>query len=337
MDLKTMPKVELHRHLAGCISPRIALEMAQRFNSPVPSSDLHELSSAIVCHRPLKSLQQVLDCFEVFSKLFISPEAIQYATRQAVLDAAADSIRYLELRFSPGFLAYQHGLPLDEVMEAVVTGAAIASRDTGTMVPLIAIASREMGPEICMETFQLASRYAPPIVGVDLAGNEDDWPPELFAEAFEFSALKKLKATVHAGEQAHPENIEKAVLLLGARRIGHGITAVDHPEVADMLARKNVALEISITSNWIINAVPSRDDHPVARLRHLGIPITINSDDPALFGITLTGELNLFRRLCGLSIGDVVQNQVDSLKYAFAPEVDVGIVRQELYDWFNRG
>lgn len=337
MDVKTMPKVELHRHLAGCITPRIALEMARRFNSPVPATDLHTLSNTIVCHRPLKSLQDVLGCFDAFSRMFVSPEAVQYAARHAVLDAAADSVRYLELRFSPGFMAFQHSLPLDEVVEAVVSGVADAVAETGAQVPLIAIASREMGPEVCMETFKLASRFAPPIVGVDLAGNEDDFPPEMFTEAFEFARTRGLHATVHAGEQGYPENVEKAVLLLGARRIGHGIRIVDTPEIARLLVRKDVALEISITSNWIINAVPSRETHPVARLRRMGVPICINSDDPALFGITLSGELKLFKRICGLTMGDILQNQVDSLKYAFASQAQIGVVRQELYDWWNRG
>lgn len=331
-----MPKSELHRHLAGCITPELIVELAERFAVPVPSRDLEELDRLVVLRKPMETLQQVLACFHLFMGLFTSPRVVRYVTERVIDDAARDGIRYLELRFSPGFVAHSHGLNLVDVMDAVAEGAAAAATRNAMTVPLIAIASREMGASKCLETFRLAAEYRPQIVAVDLAGDEDGYPPELFVEAFEFARSSGLAATVHAGEQANPGNVKTAVVRLHATRIGHGIRVVDEPEIVELLKEGRVALEISVTSNYIVGAVPTPAEHPVGRLMEAGVPVTINSDDPALFGITLSSELNQFARLWGHSRGDLVRNQLASLDHAFASPAEIGLVRQELHQWWNR-
>jgi len=329
-----MPKAELHRHLAGCITPAIALEMADRFGSPVPANDLPGLTRAMVLAEPLRSLQEVLSRFTVIAHLFVSPEAVRYAARRAVEGAASDGIRYLELRFSPGFTSFAHGLAPEAVVEAVIEGARAGADATGCVVPLIAIASREMGPQVCRETFSLAARYRPWIFGVDLAGDEDNHPPERFRPAFDQARSDGLSVTVHAGEQGFADNVATAIVELGARRIGHGIRIVDRPDLVELVREHRVVLEISVTSNWIVGAVPTPDEHPVARLMQAGVAVALNSDDPALFGITLSSELELCQRVVpGL---DLVQAQRVALDHAFGNPVAVGRVRQELYEWSTR-
>ena len=335
-SIQEMPKAELHRHLAGCITPEIIAEVARRFAVPVPSLDIAELDRLVVLRRPMESLQQVLACFHIFMSLFTSPRVVQYVTERVLDDAARDGIRYLELRFSPGFMAHSHGLNLVDVMDAVAEGAAAAAARNAMTVPLFAIASREMGPEVCLETFRLAADYQPRVVAVDLAGDEDGFPPELFIEAFEYARSAGLAATVHAGEQANPANVRTAVEKLHATRIGHGIRSIHEPAVMELLKARNVALEISVTSNYIVGAVPSPEEHPVGRLMEAGVPVAINSDDPALFGITLSRELLQFARLWNHSLGDLVRNQLESLDHAFAAPAEVGLVRQELHDWWSR-
>ena len=331
-----MPKVELHRHLAGSITPGILAEAAARFDAPVPARSAPELARKVVLTRPMESLKQVLDCFAVFAAIFTSAEVVEFVTRRVVEDAARDNVRYLELRFSPGFMAFAHGLNLVDVVEAVIAGTTTAAKEHSVVVPLIAIASREMGPNVCMETFKLASAYRPHIVGVDLAGDEDNYPPELFEEAFEFAHSRGLKVTVHAGEQANPENVRTAIQRLHAARIGHGIRIAGHRDLIELVREREVALEISVTSNYIVGAVQSPQDHPICRLKRDGVIATVNSDDPALFGITLSSELELYAGLCSRSLGDLVADQLEALKHGFAPEVVKGVVRQQLYDWWNR-
>jgi adenosine deaminase len=329
-----MPKAELHRHLAGCVTPRIALEMAERFGAPIPVRELEPLERAMVLQEPLRSLQDVLARFSLVAHLFVSPAAVRFAARRAVEDAAADGVRYLELRFSPGFTSYAHHLNHEAVVEAVLEGTRDACRETGCIVPLLVIASREMGPDVCMETFRLAARHRPAVVGVDLAGDEDNHPPERFRAAFDYARGEGLAVTVHAGEQGFPDNVGTAIRLLGARRIGHGIRIVDRPDLIETVLEHGAALEICVTSNWIVGAVPTPEEHPLGRLMASRVPVSLNSDDPALFGITLSSELDLCRRVVpGL---DLVQAQRDALDRAFGNPVDVGRVRQELREWSTR-
>ncbi len=334
--LPFMPKAELHRHLAGSISSATLLEANRRFGVELPAVTVAKLRELTVLERPMTSLQEVLSRFEFFANICISAEVVEFLANRAVADAAREAVRYLELRFSPGFMAFRHGLALEAVVEAVIAGSQAAAQERGMVVPLIAIASREMGPEVCLRTFKLAAKYRPYVVGVDLAGDEDNHPPKPFFAAFDYARDNGLGITVHAGEQTGAENVRTAVEMLHADRIGHGIRIVDHPDIMELLATRNIPLEISITSNYIVGAVPSLEAHPVCRLHQSGVPITINSDDPALFGIDLTGELEVYARICNAGPGDLLQRQLDALEYGFAPESDRAVVRELLHSWWNR-
>jgi len=331
-----MPKAELHRHLAGSISPATLLEANRRFGVPLPAMTVEKLAELAVLSEPMDSLQDVLNRFEFFADVCVSAEVIEFLAARAVADAAREVVRYLELRFSPGFMSYRHGLEIEAVTEAVIAGSQAAAKERGMVVPLIAIASREMGPEVCLNTFKTAAKYRPHVVGVDLAGDEDNHPPEPFATAFDFARDNGLGITVHAGEQSGGENVRTAVELLHADRIGHGIRIVDHPEIIELLATRNIPLEISITSNYIVGAVPSLEAHPVCQLHKSGVPITISSDDPALFGIDLTGELEIYARICNAGPGDIIQRQLDALDHGFAPASDRAVVRGMIHEWWNR-
>lgn len=334
--IREMPKAELHRHLAGCMTPRILLEVAARFDLPMPAVSIEKLHSLVVVDKPMESLQQVLDCFAIFAQTFVSTDVVRYVTRRVLEDAAADNVKYLELRFSPGFMSYIHGLEMEGVMAAVVETVGEVSGRLGMVVPLIAIASREMGPDICRSTFELAARYRPAVVAVDLAGDEDNHPPGDFREAFNMARDRGLRATVHAGEQGNPENVRTAVEELHATRIGHGICILSEPDIMELLRSRGIPLEISITSNYIVGAVTSPEEHPVKELMEAGVPCTINSDDPALFGISLSHELDLYRRIRGRTMGQLVAEQEITVGYGFAPEIDKGVFRQQLHDWWNR-
>lgn len=335
-SLPFMPKAELHRHLAGSISPATLLEVNRRFGVELPAVTVARLRELTVLERPMESLQEVLSKFEFFANLCVSAEVVEFLAHRAVADAARESVRYLELRFSPGFMAYRHGLDVEAVVEAVIAGSQAAAKEREMVVPLIAIASREMGPEVCLDTFRLAAKYQPYVVGVDLAGDEDSHPPAPFAAAFDYAHDHGLGITVHAGEQTGAENVRTAVELLHADRIGHGIRIIDHPDIMELLATRDIPLEISITSNYIVGAVPSLEEHPVGRLQEAGVPITINSDDPALFGIDLTGELEIYARICSVGPGELLKRQLVALDHGFAPERDRGVVRELLHSWWNR-
>jgi adenosine deaminase len=331
--IRSMPKAELHRHLEGCLTPAIVLEAAQRFRIDLPYRTLEELERHVVLRTPLTSLQEVLLCFRLYQQLFVSEDAVRYLVRRVVEDAAADNVRYLELRFSPAFMAAVHSLPLPGVIEATIEAASEAAAHNGVVAALLVIATRELGPQVCREAFDLAARYVPHVAGVDLAGDEDSFSTSDFRAAFDRARAAGLKVTVHAGEQGHPENVASAVMELGADRIGHGIRIVDRPDLMALLADRNVPLEISLTSNWIVGAVASVGEHPVRRLAAAGVPITLSSDDPGLFGITLSSELALYCDEHSMPFSALIEAQLTALEHGFASEIRKGLVRNLLLEW----
>jgi adenosine deaminase len=331
-----MPKAELHRHLEGSLTPEMLLEARRRFAIPLPAQTPEELAPLIQLLKPLSSLHQVLQCFHVFAAVFTTPEVVRFLAERVVEEAARDGIRYLELRFSPGYMAFTHGLDPQAVSEAVIAGAGGAAARTGTVLALIAIASREMGPEVCLGTVRLAAGLRPHIAGVDLAGEEEGHAPQQFVRAFDLAREHGLGITIHAGEQAFPENVRAAVELLHAGRIGHGIQIVGDEALMGLLRERRIPLEISITSNVIVGAVRSPADHPVCKLMAAGVPVTLNSDDPGLFALTLSSELGLFARLSGCGLGELVRLQLCALEHGFAPEVARGVVREELHRFWSR-
>lgn len=142
-------------------------------------------------------------------------------------------------------------------------------------------------------------------VGLDLAGNEGNYPCRLYEEAFEPAVVAEAPITIHAGEAAGPENIWEAIELLGARRIGHGIRAIDDPELVRALTSRQICLGAHPTSNWITQAVRQLSEHPLKRLIDAGVPTCINTDDPGIFGLTLPHEFEVARHTIGLTAEDL--------------------------------
>jgi adenosine deaminase len=247
------------------------------------------------------SLQEVLDAFDLFQNAFRSLEATERLAFEAVEDAALEGIRLLELRFSPGFMAEPAGLDWDGMMEAVLRGV---SRATGTLdieVGLIAIVSRSQGPSAARETVAFAQNWREHLVGFDLADAEDMYPASDFAPILGPLHAMEMPITVHSGENVGPEHIRASVDLLGARRIGHGVSIVQDGDLVERCIEEGFALEMCPTSNLRTRAVPSLEEHPAAALLARGAPVTLNSDDPGLFAITLAGELEVAKARCGFT------------------------------------
>jgi adenosine deaminase len=277
------------------------------------------------------SLQEVLDCFQFFGSLLSTPEALALGTRGAIRQAAREGIVYYELRFSPGFISLQCPLGLDEITRIVVDSAAAAAREFGVIVPLILIATKELGVQPCLHSFELAAQYRDQgVVAVDLAGDEDRFPVVHFKAATDLAREAGLALTFHAGETGNYQNVEDAVLQLGAQRIGHGIASARSPRVMALLKERNIPLEISVTSNWLVGACASPQTHPVGILMEHGVPVVFNTDDPTLFDIDLPGELALIDSVWGLGEAGLFKAQLRALDYGFAPEHVKGLARQRL-------
>ena len=314
-QLAELPKTELHRHLEGSIRPATIAEICRERGIELPSYDADELSDLVRITKSVDDLAALLKIFRIIQRCFTDKEAIARIAYEAVEDAYLDNVRYAELRFSPEFMAYYHHLSLTDVMDGVVEGIALSGRKFPVTAKLIVTVTRQFNSETMgmpwpspNEIARLALDYADRgVVGFDLAGAESGYPPELFAEAFEIAREGGLGITVHAGEGAGPESIRGAIEHLGATRIGHGVRIVQDSEVLQLALDRGVTLEICPTSNVLTRAVESLESHPVRQLYDAGLRITINTDDPAICGVTLTDEYMLLAEKFGFTLAEIEQ------------------------------
>jgi adenosine deaminase len=319
-DLRKMPKIELHRHLEGSVRPSTILEIAREHGLPLPADTLDELKDAIYVREPAESIQQIFEKFHLAQQSFVGPEEIRRITREVVEDAAADEVRLLELRFSPSFMTEVHSIPWDEVLEAVSLGTEEAKSEKEIEVGLVIICSRDLGVNLCDETVEFCLEHQDRIVGLDLAGDETSWPARLFASSFRRAAQAGLKITVHAGEVGSPSEVEDALTLLHAHRIGHGVRIAESPALLRDIVAQKIPLELCPTSNWITRSSESLASHPLPRFLQEGAVVTISSDDPEIFEIDLTHEYEVCTVEMGLTTEDIALCNRHALSASFLPE-----------------
>ncbi len=335
-QLRALPKVELHRHLDGSIRPETVLDLARHHNLDIDTSDPAALTRRITVSEPA-DLGTILTAFDTIQKVSCSYEAIRRITFENVEDCVRDGVELAELRFSPVFIALNKTLGNDEIIEGVLDGVAEAMDRYDIQVGLIHIVSRTLDPELNRRSTEDAIAYAQRathrcadrIVGFDLADREALSEPEDFSDLVALARGAGLGITVHSGEETGPEHVARSVEVLGASRIGHGISARQSPEVMAMLAERGVLLELCPTSNWLTQAVPEPAAHPLPEFRDAGVPVSINSDDPQLMGIDLVNEYAVVQQHFGCDADAFMAMNRDALAASFLPEDITAHVRSK--------
>jgi adenosine deaminase len=335
LDLRAAAKVELHRHLEGSLRVESILEVAREHRLPLPAQTRDELAARIEVREPMRDLMAVLAAFDVFQRSFVSTAAVERFAFEAVEDAARENVRLLELRFSPDFMARPHVLDWDALMEALVRGCRRAADRTGVLVGLIAIVSRGYGVESAARTADFALRWRAELCGFDLADDEVRFPSSLFAAAVARVREAGLRVTVHSGEGTSSLNVTQTLDALRPRRIGHGTAAAGDEPLVERLIREDVLLEMCPTSNERTRAVPSLAAHPARALLRRGVKVAISSDDPALFGIDLTHELELARSALGFTDADLALATRNALEASFLPDGAKLAARRAHFAWVD--
>jgi len=277
------------------------------------------------------TFQNFLSKFETLRMFYRSPEIIGRITREAIADAAIDNVRYMELRFTPVALSKAEGFPLSEVIDWVIEGVAQGKKEYDIDVRLIVSVNRHESPQLAEQVVGLAlDRGAAGIVGIDLAGNEAQFPAMPFSSIFKDARKDGLHVTIHGGEWGRAENIEEAILHLGAERIGHGIRVVDNPHIVDVARDCNMVFEVCVTSNYQSGVVPALGAHPLPRMLSAGLNVTINTDDPSISRINLSHEYRLVCEDLGIPL-DVLQERVlAAARAAFLPAHERRLLVQRL-------
>jgi adenosine deaminase len=248
-------------------------------------------------------------------------DACRRVAYENVLDAAGEGLDYIELRFSPWFMAEPHELNPAGVVAAVVEGVRAGMAEVGTTaVGLIGIISRTYGVEIGMKELRALLTCKEDIVGLDLAGDEANYPPALFVEHFRIARDAGWGVTVHAGESAGPGSVRSAIRDLGATRIGHALSIVDDPALMEEMLEKGIGIEANLTSNVHTNSVPSYAAHPLKSWLDLGLLATINTDDPGISPVTLRDEFEIAAPKAGLTPEDTRKAQENAVRIAFLGE-----------------
>ena len=315
------PLIDLHRHLEGSIRPRTVLDLAERFGSPLPRA-LDELRPLVQVTTPEPDLMAFIAKIDTAASVLGDLDACARIAYEAVEDASHESVAYLELRFTPLYMAAAHALDPHGVVDAVVDGVARGERDFGVRVPLIGILNRTSGPQTARRELEILLAHRERFVGLDLAGDEARFPGDLFVDHFRRGRDAGWGITVHAGEAAGARGVWQAVIELGATRIGHGVHAIDDPLLMDFLAERRIGLELNLTSNLQTSTVPDLPSHPLrAFLRH-GILATINTDDPAVSDITLPYELEEAAPAALLTPAEIRRAQENAVAIAFVDPME---------------
>ena len=333
MDLRTLAKVDLHRHLEGAIRLETLLDLYREGGAPLPEATSDELAPRAQVLEVMDSLEAVLSRFTVAQGAFWSEAAAERVAYEAVEDLARDEVRLAELRFSPEFLCEPHGLDWDRAMDAIARGVERASAEHDVAVGLIAIASRNYGMESAERTMDFALRHRERLVAFDLAGDERAYPPSLYVEVIARLEGSGLKLTTHYGESGGPQFPREAIEALGSMRLGHGISVAWDPEVTALARDRGVALEMCPTSNLRTGGIASLPEHPARRLLDEGVRVTIDTDNPGLFAIDLTHELELARDVLGFTDADLRRVTANALEASFVDEATKADVRLRHFGW----
>lgn len=313
----TLPFIDLHRHLDGNVRLKTILDLGRRHNVRLPGDTVETLRPHVQVTETLPDLVTWLAKLEWMIAVLGDYDACRRIARENVEDARAEGLDYVELRFSPYFMAGPNRLEPARVVEAVVAGVAEGRVATGMKVNLIGILSRTFGPEACHLELEALLTQREHLVALDLAGDERNWPAELFARHFARGRDAGWAVTVHAGEAGGAPSVWAALERLGATRIGHGIRAIDDPRLMDHLRDRRIGLEVNLTSNLQTNTVPSLAAHPMKRFLAHGLLATINTDDPVVSGIDLRHEYTVAAPAAGLTPAEIALARRHALEIAF--------------------
>lgn len=313
--LRDLPKVELHLHLEGSITPSTLVALSQR-NDASPLT----LESASRLYR-YTDFPSFLMSFKAVTERLHTPADYELITYDMVRDLAAQGVRHAEVYISFGIL-YRFGrLDVDEVFGAIEAGRLRAEREFGVSLLWLIDAVRHFGAEEGARVFRKAAelrREHPSIVGIGIGGDEARGPADQFREAYAEAKEAGLHLTAHAGESTGPESIWSAINI-GAERIGHALAAQQDAELMEVLAERQIPLELNLTSNLRTGCCASIEQHPLRLYFGSGLMVTLNSDDPPMFGSDLLGEYILAQRHFELSLEQMRELAANSVEASFLP------------------
>ncbi|MDQ2847786.1 MAG: adenosine deaminase [Actinomycetota bacterium] len=335
--IRSVPKVLLHDHLDGGLRPATVIELAKETDyDALPTTDPAELGRWFVESADSGSLERYLETFAHTVGVMQTREALVRTAAECAEDLAADGVVYAEVRFAPE-LHTTRGLPLDEVVRAVLDGFAEGSASaaqTGTTIRVRALLTAMRHAARSREIAELAVAFRDrEVAGFDIAGAEAGFPPSRHLDAFEYLRRENAHFTIHAGEGFGLPSIWEAIQWCGADRLGHGVRIVDDIDsnlttddsgptlglLSQYVRDKRIPLELAPTSNVQTGAAKSIAQHPIGLLTELGFRVTVNTDNRLMSGCTMTSEMTGLVKAFGYDWDRVRWFTINAMKSAFLP------------------
>jgi adenosine deaminase/aminodeoxyfutalosine deaminase len=317
--IRQLPKAELHLHLEGAVEPVTLLELRQRHGDQATLADTEQLYR-------YSDFQSFLMAFKEVSAHLRGPDDYEFVAYRLMQRLKEENVLHAEVYVAVGVCLYRKQ-DFAAIFEALDRGRARGARDFGVSLLWIFDATRHFGVEDAQKVFELAVRYRDRhVVGVGIGGDEQKAPPELFRGVYAYAADHGLRLTAHAGENAPAESIWGA-LNLHVERIGHGLTAAQDADLIEELAYRQIPLELCLTSNLRTGACKAIAEHPAKSYFDQGVMITLNTDDPALFGTSLSREYQLAQDAFGFTDEHLRELARNSFEASFlAPEKKIELL-----------
>jgi aminodeoxyfutalosine deaminase len=311
-----LPKAELHVHLQGAASVPTVLELARRH----PEAGVPTDEGALKEFYEFRDFAHFIEVYISVNRLVRTADDVRALVTGLGRDLAAVAVRYAEVTVTPDSHLLM-GIPPEAVAEALTAGRADVLRDHGVELAWIFDIPGELGLESGLRTIEWVERHRPEhSVGFGLGGPEIGTPRAQFRDVFRRAAALGLRSVPHAGETTGPDTVRDALDVLGAVRIGHGVSAATDPALVEDLAARGVVLELCPWSNVRTRAVASIEEHPFPALRAAGVRVTLNTDDPGMFDTDLNREYLTAHRAFGLDAAALADVAREAVRGSFAGE-----------------
>lgn len=307
-DIKNMPKVELHLHLDGSVNVNTVSELLKL--------SLEDVKNKMIVKGECQSLTEYLTKFDLPISLMQTKENLKRVSMELALNLKKENVIYAEIRFAPAFHIKQ-GLSYDDVVTSVIEGLN-SVKEVKTNVILCMM--RNLDKSANLKTLEIAKKYLNRgVCAVDLAGDEIKYPIEDYKILFNYAKMNNIPFTIHAGETSSAKEVKTAINY-GAKRIGHGIKAIDDLNVINLIKGNNILLEICPTSNVQTNVVGAYEKHPVLKLFDLGVDLSISTDNNTVSNVSITEEYIKLNKYFKFNIDDFKKMNVNAISHAFITE-----------------
>jgi adenosine deaminase len=319
--LRRLPKADLHCHLDGSVRPQTLVDLGREYRVPMPARDAETLREYMRV-RDARNLEDYLERFSVTLAVMQTADALDRIAYELAEDAAAEGVRYIEVRYAP-VLNVEGGLSLEQAVDAALGGLARAERHHGIVSRVIVCAIRSMAPEVSLQLARLAVEFkGAGVVGFDLAGGEAGHPASLHAPAFFYAREHDLACTCHAGEGDGADSVRQAVHVCGAHRLGHATRLIEDESLTEYVNDRRIALEVCLTSNVQTHAAASYEAHPLRRYFDRGLNVVLNTDNRLMSGTTLVDEYVHAAQSLDFSFDELCTIALNGFESAFLPHAE---------------